>query len=85
MLAAVLGILKAGGEYLPLDPAIPDDRLGFMVRDSSLEIIVSNSPLADRLARCQVCVVDPADDEMEATPRPLAPGASCRAPKTWHT
>ena len=31
---ALLGILKAGGVYLPLDPAYPADRLAFMLADS---------------------------------------------------
>ena len=38
---ALLGILKAGAAYLPLDPEYPSDRLSFMVADSGAAIVVS--------------------------------------------
>ncbi|WP_460732403.1 amino acid adenylation domain-containing protein, partial [Lysobacter tyrosinilyticus] len=34
MVAAVLAVLKAGGAYVPLDPSYPQERLGYMLRDS---------------------------------------------------
>jgi acyl-CoA synthetase (AMP-forming)/AMP-acid ligase II len=34
MLAGLLGILKAGGVYVPLDPNYPKERLRFMLEDS---------------------------------------------------
>src|SRR5262249_7668067 len=34
MLVALLGILKAGGTYVPLDPASPAERLSFISRDA---------------------------------------------------
>jgi amino acid adenylation domain-containing protein len=40
MTVAVMGILKSGGAYLPLDPAYPQERLDFMVKDSGAEIII---------------------------------------------
>ncbi|UPG87733.1 amino acid adenylation domain-containing protein [Luteibacter aegosomatis] len=40
MLAAVLGTLKAGAGYVPLDPAFPADRLAFMASDASLAALV---------------------------------------------
>ena len=46
MLAAVLGILKAGAAYVPLDPAFPQERLRFMAEDAQLELLVSTSALA---------------------------------------
>ncbi len=44
MVVAMLGIMKAGGTYVPLDPAYPSDRLAFMVQDAGLKIIVTQSP-----------------------------------------
>ncbi|SFK01550.1 MupA/Atu3671 family FMN-dependent luciferase-like monooxygenase [Bradyrhizobium sp. cf659] len=38
---ALLGILRAGAAYLPLDPEYPSDRLSFMVSDSGAAIVVS--------------------------------------------
>ncbi|MCB0117754.1 MAG: AMP-binding protein, partial [Anaerolineales bacterium] len=45
MLAAMIGINKAGGAYLPLDPTFPHDRLAFMLEDSSAPILVTQSSL----------------------------------------
>jgi amino acid adenylation domain-containing protein len=46
MVAAVLGILKAGAAYVPLDRLFPQDRLRFMVKDAELAVLVSTSALA---------------------------------------
>jgi len=46
MLAAVLGILKAGAAYVPLDPSFPQERLRFMAEDAQLALLVSTSALA---------------------------------------
>jgi amino acid adenylation domain-containing protein len=46
MLVGMIGILKAGSAYLPLDPVLPQSRLKAMIADSSAPIIVSHSRLA---------------------------------------
>ncbi len=46
MLAAVLGILKAGAAYVPLDPLFPQERLRFMAEDAQLTLLVSTTALA---------------------------------------
>ena len=43
--AAVLGILKAGAAFVPLDPTYPKDRLNFMVGDAGLAAVVSKTAL----------------------------------------
>jgi amino acid adenylation domain-containing protein len=45
MVVALLGILKAGGCYLPLDPAYPMERLTFMLKDSGAGLIVTTSSM----------------------------------------
>ncbi|MDT9685983.1 amino acid adenylation domain-containing protein [Streptomyces sp. TRM76323] len=45
MLRAVLGVLKAGGAFLPLDPQHPTERLGFTARDSGMRVLLTQSPL----------------------------------------
>ncbi|NID03432.1 amino acid adenylation domain-containing protein [Luteibacter jiangsuensis] len=48
MVAAVLGVLKSGAGYVPLDPAFPADRLAFMAEDAALSALVvdDDTPLA---------------------------------------
>ena len=43
MLIGLLGILKAGGTYIPLDPAFPQERLTFMLEDSGVNFLVTES------------------------------------------
>jgi amino acid adenylation domain-containing protein len=46
MLVGVLGVLKAGGGYVPLDPTYPADRLQFMLNDSRAAVLLVDQPLA---------------------------------------
>ncbi|MEC2086396.1 non-ribosomal peptide synthetase, partial [Bacillus inaquosorum] len=41
MLIAVLAVLKAGGAYLPLDPAYPKERLSYMLKDSGAALLLA--------------------------------------------
>lgn len=45
MVAGLMGVLKAGGGYLPLDPTYPNDRVSFMLEDSDTKIILTDSPV----------------------------------------
>jgi amino acid adenylation domain-containing protein len=42
MLAGLLGILKSGSAYVPLDPAFPRERLAFIVKDAEADIILTD-------------------------------------------
>ncbi|HFQ95772.1 MAG TPA: amino acid adenylation domain-containing protein, partial [Anaerolineae bacterium] len=42
VLVAILGVMKAGLVYLPLDPAYPEDRLWFMIEDAGVQIVISD-------------------------------------------
>lgn len=42
MITAILGVLKAGGAYLPVDPGYPLERIRFILSDSDARILVSN-------------------------------------------
>jgi len=46
---ALLGILKSGAAYLPLDPAYPRPRLAYMLEDSGAPLLVTTAALAERL------------------------------------
>ena len=43
MLVSILGVLKAGGCYVPLDPTYPADRLAFLVSDSKVPVLLASS------------------------------------------
>lgn len=49
MLAAVLGVLKAGATYAPLDPAYPKERLAFMLEDAAPRVLATHSSLLGSL------------------------------------
>jgi natural product biosynthesis luciferase-like monooxygenase protein/amino acid adenylation domain-containing protein len=40
---AVLGVLKAGGAYLPLDPSYPAERLAYMLADAQAPVVITNA------------------------------------------
>ena len=46
MVVAALAVLKAGGAYLPLDSAVPAERLAFMLREAGVEVVVTRSGMA---------------------------------------
>jgi amino acid adenylation domain-containing protein len=50
LVAGIFGIQKAGGAYLPLDLACPEDRLAFMLEDSGAKVLITDSTLLDRFA-----------------------------------
>ncbi|MFE5732209.1 amino acid adenylation domain-containing protein [Streptomyces sp. NPDC056528] len=41
LVAGLLGILRAGAAYLPLDPALPADRLAFMLSDAAARVVLT--------------------------------------------
>jgi amino acid adenylation domain-containing protein len=50
MLVGMLGIMKAGAAYVPLDPTLPADRLGFMAEDARVPVLLTQERLRDRFA-----------------------------------
>ncbi|HEX7313092.1 MAG TPA: amino acid adenylation domain-containing protein, partial [Pyrinomonadaceae bacterium] len=46
MVVGLLGVLKAGGAYLPLDTAYPRERLSFMLRDARARVLLTQDSLA---------------------------------------
>ncbi|MCP4696731.1 MAG: amino acid adenylation domain-containing protein [Gammaproteobacteria bacterium] len=57
MAAGVLGVLKAGGAYLPLDPALPAERLAFMLKDSRVSVLLTQEALLAELPQTQARTV----------------------------
>ncbi|HET7231442.1 MAG TPA: amino acid adenylation domain-containing protein, partial [Longimicrobium sp.] len=46
LLVGVLGIWKAGGAYVPLDPSYPAERLGWIIADAGLRVVVATADTA---------------------------------------
>jgi len=70
MLAALLGILKAGAGYVPLDPQFPADRLSYMAGDAGLAVLLTQRRHASRfdLRGRPVLALDGLEDELAALP-----------------
>ncbi|MEV0537923.1 amino acid adenylation domain-containing protein, partial [Kitasatospora sp. NPDC050463] len=68
LIPALLGILKSGAAYLPLDPANPADRLAYMLADAKAELLVTHSALAELEFTGTRVLVDTHQDEIAAHP-----------------
>ena len=49
MVVAILGVLKAGGVYVPIDLAYPKERLGFMLEDSQAPLLLTQDSLREKV------------------------------------
>ncbi|NLG50900.1 MAG: amino acid adenylation domain-containing protein, partial [Chloroflexi bacterium] len=78
MMVGVLGILKAGGTYVPIDPSYPTDRIVYMLEDAGMPILVTQERLVSQLPPHDARVVRLDADwpeigrESEANPEPWA-------------
>ncbi|RUL68409.1 non-ribosomal peptide synthetase, partial [Dyella choica] len=70
LLIGVLGILKAGGAYVPLDPDYPAERLTFMLQDTMIPVLVTQTAMVDRLPShwAQVVEIDGMADAIARLP-----------------
>ncbi|HEX6729355.1 MAG TPA: amino acid adenylation domain-containing protein, partial [Pyrinomonadaceae bacterium] len=75
MVIGLLGVLKAGGAYLPLDPNHPEELLSYMLRDAHASILLTEESLRTRLSEstAEVICLDgdwKAIGEQDASPIP---------------
>ncbi|PSO74788.1 MAG: non-ribosomal peptide synthetase [Cyanobacteria bacterium QH_3_48_40] len=54
---ALLGVLKAGAAYVPLDPSYPEERLAFMIADSEAEVLLSEEQLLATLPQTHATIL----------------------------
>ena len=64
MIAGLIGVLKAGGAYLPMDPEYPQDRIKYMLEDSGTEILVTEKFIGGKLTEMNVDMVCVDDEEI---------------------
>lgn len=79
---AMLGVLKAGGAYIPLDPEIPADRVTFIMKDSGAGLIITANELIERssspLNDFELVLLDRQLSELDSYPetKPVVRGRS---------
>jgi amino acid adenylation domain-containing protein len=79
MVAGMLGILRAGAAYAPLDPTYPQARLAFLIEDTAMPVIVTTRAMAALLPPCAAEMVYLDDIGGEPTtplPGPLPDGVA---------
>jgi amino acid adenylation domain-containing protein len=74
MVVGLLGILKAGAAYVPLDPGYPEERLAYMFDNAQLSVLLTQSELAQRPSAKVICLdTDWSEIEAESDTNPNVP------------
>ncbi|NWE80275.1 non-ribosomal peptide synthetase [Pseudomonas yamanorum] len=74
LLIGLLAIIKAGGAYVPLDPDYPAERLAYMLKDSGVQLLLTQTSLLEQLPTAEgVCVIAMDSLKLESWPT-HAPG-----------
>ncbi|MFD9196622.1 amino acid adenylation domain-containing protein, partial [Streptomyces phaeochromogenes] len=82
LVPSLLGVLKAGAGYLPLDPASPADRMGYVLADAGAQVVVTSDalvPVLEGVFEGELVVLD-RDAELIAA-RPVSVPESSVAPE----
>ena len=67
-IVAILAVLKTGAAYLPIDPALPAARIGFMLADAAPIAAITTAGLAERLDGHDLPVIDVDDPRIHTQP-----------------
>ncbi|MDM4719726.1 amino acid adenylation domain-containing protein [Micromonospora sp. WMMA1363] len=66
LVIALLGVLKAGAAFVPLDPEYPTERLQFMLTDAEVRVVLTHTPVRERVPAGADAVINL--DELEVMP-----------------
>ena len=97
-IVAIVAVLKTGAAYLPIDPAAPAARIGFMIDDAAPIAAVTTAELVERLDGYDLTVIDVAIPASITSPAPrcrrrplmisptsFTPRARPGCPKGWRS
>ncbi len=78
-IVAILAIFKAGGAYLPLDPACPPARLVYILSDAEPQVVLTDETLVEALpaVRGAVLNINSETSAIESKPTTSPPGTTC--------
>jgi amino acid adenylation domain-containing protein len=68
LVVSVLGVLKAGAAWLPLDPATPPERLRYMAACAGVKAVIGTGPAVERLASAGIQVLSLSGLELASLP-----------------
>ena len=77
-IVAILAVLKTGAAYLPIDPALPAARIGFMLDDAAPIAAITTAGLRSRLDGCELLVIDVDDPAVDSPTQHRVAGAGSR-------
>ncbi|WP_437974247.1 amino acid adenylation domain-containing protein [Sorangium sp. So ce295] len=80
MVVGIVGVLKAGAAYLPVDAEIARERLAFLLEDSGAPVLLTQERLADRLPPFAGAVIRLDADWPEMAARDGSPPPACAGP-----
>ena len=72
-IVGILGVLKTGAAYLPIDPGLPAARMEFMFADAAPIAVITTAALRSRLDGCGPVVIDVEDPSVQAQPTTALP------------
>jgi len=68
MMTGILGVLKSGGAYLPIDPQYPEERIKYMLEDSGADVLLVQGTLSDSVSfKGEKINVDRVPDRFDGT------------------
>jgi amino acid adenylation domain-containing protein len=85
LVTAILGVLKTGAAYVPLDPAFPPERTAMMIAGAEVRLVVTRRDLAGLLPPEVTCLLVDAQEPSTPPPPAAGPAGPTRAGRTGLT